>query len=118
MNNRRITGIIASLIIATTFGCTSALAGEVTGRIEFIQTGYGMTPEDVYVLVKMNSPTTNGASCAGDTRFAVNPTTNAGKVILALLTTARASGMSVYLVGSGSCMANTYETISWMRLLD
>lgn len=97
----------------------SAAAGEIVGRVEVLQTGHGYTQENVYVLVTVSAIPINQPTCATDPRFAINPTTNAGKAFFTLLALARASGATVEVIGTGNCdVMNGWESISFMRVRD
>jgi hypothetical protein len=95
-----------------------SLAGEAQGTINFVQAGHGYTPENVFFLVQVDGTRTNSPSCATDARMAINPATNAGKAMLAMLLSAKAAGQTVILYGTGNCqlMGTEFESISHMRV--
>lgn len=96
-----------------------AAAGDVVGRVEVLQTGHGYTQENVYVLVTVSAIPIYQPTCATDPRFAINPTTNAGKALFTLLALARASGATVEVIGTGDCgVMNGWESISFARIRD
>lgn len=97
---------------------TPALAGEVTGTINFVQAGHGHTPDDAFVLVQVDGTRLYAPSCATDPRMAINPATHAGKAMLAMLLSAKAAGQTVVIYGTGNCqmMGTEFESISHMRV--
>jgi hypothetical protein len=93
---------LLAAVVALTTGIAPAMAGEAVGTIEFMQAGHGYTPDNVYVLVQINGQRSGAPSCAIDPRLAINPNTAAGKTILAMLLSAKASGATVRVYGNGS----------------
>jgi hypothetical protein len=112
-------GLVGVAWLAMAGSTAPAVAGEAVGTIEFLQTGYGYTPDNVYVLVQVTGQRTGAPSCATDPRLAVNPNTPAGKAILAMLLSAKTAGNSVRIYGNGSCdvMGTEFESINYVRLL-
>ena len=97
---------------------TTVFAGRVEGKIERIQAGYGYTTENVYFLVKVNASREAKPACATDDRMSINPSTEAGKVIVSMLMAAHAAGQTVEIAGNGNCtlMGGDFETISYLRI--
>jgi hypothetical protein len=96
-----------------------AAAGEIVDRVDVLQTGHGYTQDNVYVLVTVAGIPISQPACATDPRFAINPTTSAGKALFTLLALARGSGAMVEVVGTGDCnVMNGWESISFMRVRD
>lgn len=113
-------GLRLMLVVWAALAATAApaLAGEAQGTIYFVQAGHGYTPENVFFLVQVDGTRTNSPSCATDTRMAINPATNAGKAMLAMLLSAKAAGQTVILYGTGNCqlMGTEFESVSFMRV--
>ena len=107
-------GVQLAFLAAT---ASTAIAGEAVGTVEFLQSGHGQTPDNVYFLVQITGQRTGAPSCANDPRMAINPNTPAGKTIVARLPAAKASGSTVRIFGNGACdVMGTHESISYMRL--
>jgi hypothetical protein len=105
-------------LLVTVWSVEALCAGVVTGNVEFLQAGL-TTGTDGHILVKIYQTPSNQPACATNPRFSVNPATDVGKALLALLLAAQASGKTVQIWGTGSCdqMAG-FESLSYMRLLD
>lgn len=59
---------VLGLIGALALGPPPVFAGEITGRIEYLQSGHGLTPDDAHVLVNMSAPIVS-PGCPADPRL-------------------------------------------------
>ena len=107
-----------TLVVAFMGISLNALAGQGIGKIDFVQSGHGYTTENAYVVVKIDAPRTSKPACATDDRMAINPSTEAGKVIVSMLLAANAASQTVEVYGSNSCsiMGGDFENISYVRV--
>ncbi len=101
---------------------TQTFAGNQTGTVQIIQTGQGYTSQNVYALVTLTNTHHGQPACAnaGDQRWALNPATEWGKAMLAVLLTAQSTGKTVEAFGTNTCsvMGTDHEDISYLRIKD
>ena len=92
--------------------------GHVQGKITYIQAGKGYTPNDIYILVEMDTPVTGQPACATEQRLALDPSTEHGKVLYAALLSAKQAQSTVEIYGANTCnvMGSRFEDIRYMRL--
>ncbi len=110
--------MVKYICILIIFFATNTFAGNTEGKVDYIQAGSGWTSDNVYFLVKVNAARNGKPACATDDRMAVNPATEAGKVMLSMLLAAKAASQTVELVGSNNCniMGQEFESINYMRV--
>ena len=106
--------------VSTLLVWSSASAGTIQGVVEYVQIGHGYTPDNVYALVKFDTSASGQPACATDSldRFAINPATEAGQALLAVLVAAHATQSTVHVFGTGTCdvMGSAHESISYLRV--
>ncbi len=85
--------------------------------MDMIQSGRGYTQENVYFLVRVVADRVNKPECAGEDRMAINPATEAGKVMVSMLIAAKMSQQPVELLGTNNCdLMSGFESVNYMRI--
>jgi hypothetical protein len=100
MSTSALTAIRAGLtLLAVTFSCTMATAGEATGTI----TSLTAPSSDAVVTVSVGAGITSRAACNTSSSFSVAGASEAGRVLVAVLSEASQSGATVRVIGTGTC---------------
>jgi len=108
---------IVLLIALMSFSALSS-AGTGNGKIAMIQAGHGYSTENVYFLITIDGVRVKSGCAANDPRMAINPATEAGKVMLSMLLAAKAAGQTVEVHGTSECgLMGDIESISYLRVL-
>lgn len=104
---RKVWATVAFVLVSFVF-TSSAFAGSFSNQRISTLAVYGATTTTPYVIVTFSAGSTSPAGCTngvGTTSMTFDASTNRGKVLLSLLTSAFLAGKPVNIVGSGSCIA-------------
>lgn len=107
-----------SVIVATIHALSALLAPAAWAGTESgaIQPGWFAYSDGLLFLFL--SGTHDSSPCSIAERWAIDPSTTAGKIHFAVFLTAAASGRTVALVGAGTCVHGNTELVSVLTVLD
>src|SRR4051794_36837430 len=105
--------IAATILSMSTLLASAAWAGSETGTISPGWFAYS----DGLVFLFL-SGTHDSSPCSITERWAIDPSTPAGKIHFSVFLTAAASGRLIALVGSGTCVHSNTELVSVLTVLD
>ncbi|WP_145997892.1 hypothetical protein [Vibrio sp. vnigr-6D03] len=96
----------------------SAWSGDVTGKIEYVQTNVISGQNSNYGVIKLDRISSSRPSCATDTqgRMIFSLDSSGGKALLSIALAAKASNASLFITGTGTCHSGL-EMVSFARYL-
>jgi len=105
---------IALAVVCLGLATPAAFAGTAVGKVYDPYFMYDGT-----VIVYVNGTHNSPPACATQVgRFIVDATTPAGKVLLSGLLTAYTTGKTVSVVGAGTCLGQSSETVLYFLVDD
>jgi hypothetical protein len=102
--------IFAILFASSSSAWSSGIVNSST--VSYVQVN--SSQERAYI--KFTSDPATPPSCATDPRMSIDLMTHAGRAMLSIALTAKASGKQLFAAGHGACFSN-YEEIHYIRLL-